>query len=425
MSYTKNWYEKSADYGRAVIGKTNVGTPYNVKEPATYNLLQTRTGERVENWREKIARGEFAASPFSTSRQRLILQPAYMVAGQDIGQPGWNTTEFQGFNSFPVPNWITPSFPQSVANKALANILSKIRHEYEHANLIPDIAEIGQTIRMFGAPFSAVMSLSDRHVNRLELAARGLKGTTVFKRIAWERIVAASYLEYAFGLKPLIKATSDVAEALARWKGEANGELPRPVNQMLRSGSKYNEAFDSYTDSSVAWSGTIGFKTQLKRNYDYGVRFNVKLKHSVQAEYGSNDRLLQLLGFNPMAWVPTMWEVLPWSWLYDYFLNIQQIIEAGLTVTSNVDWVVRTQKIVESFQVTEHAYLNAPRTSWLHSPSAPGRGEFLRTTISRSLPSYLGVPTLEVSYPNSVTKFANMTAALFARRAQANALWLF
>jgi len=425
MSYTRTWYDQTGDYGRVVKGRTKSGDPYNNITPLRSSLVQTRTGESVPDWREKIARGEFAASPYSTSRQQLLLQPAYMVAGQDIDKSWWNTTEFQGFNSFPVPNWSVPDFPTSVANKALANILSKVRHEYEHVNLVPDIAEIGQTVRMFGAPASAILSLTDRHVNRLELAARGLHGSTVFKRIAWGRIVAASYLEYAFGLKPLIRATAEVAEALARWKGEADGDLPRPVNQRLRSGSKSNEASDSYTTSSVEWSGTIGFKTQLIKKIEYGVKYDVTLNHSVQADYGSNERLLQLLGFNPTTFIPTLWEVLPWSWLVDYFLNVQQIIEAGLTVTSNVERIMRMQKISELYTITEKAYLAAARTSWVFAPSAPGSGQFRRTTFTRTLPASLGVPTLEVSYPNSITKLANATAALFARRAHANALWLF
>lgn len=429
MSYTRDWTENAPwEYTTA----RNIPGPYaeTVKGNAVFS--SARSGEKVDGWREKIAKGDLAASPYSLNATRID----YMESGSaqmTYTHSYWGKTyeTFSGVYRSPVSPTQVP-IPVDVSNKALARILRKVRNEYEHTSVLPALAELRSTVRQFGAPASAILSLSNRHLNKLALAARGLSGSVAFKKVAWHRIVASTYLEYAFFLKPLLGDVREAAEALARWNAEAEGELPRPTSVYLRASA--DSETHSQTIPNSGWVGgfatNIGFKDVYQEVHRFGVRYWVKLSNSLQADFGSNDRLLQLLGFDPAQFAPTVWEVIPWSWLFDYFLNVQEVLEAGVTRTSNIEWIVRTERVnstrtYEGVASKRDLVGGSYPSTWTSSKPFLGRWRTTRTLLNRTLPASLGIPSLTVSYPDTVTKIANTAAALFARRSQSHPLWLF
>lgn len=177
-------------------------------------------------------------------------------------------------------------------------------------------------------------------------------------------------------------------------------------------------------------SSILGYQEVKHQRDEFGVRYIVKLKHSLQAEFGSNERLKQLLGFsNPLNFIPTIWEVIPWSWLIDYFLNVQQIIEAGVTATGNVQETIRSQRTRSKLKghltaVKPALVANQFPVNWITQSAHLGQYVSERTVFDRSLPGNIGLPIPTVSYPNSIRKLANASAALFARRAESHAVWV-
>jgi hypothetical protein len=392
----------------------------------------SKSGTKVPEWRKVIAQGGNANSAYQLLAYRIKSIDS-STAAVGYTNPGVSEVleEFNGVASAPVFPTVLP-FPVEVHNKALSRILGKIRSEYEHTNVLPALGEMKSTISQFGTPMAAVLSLCNRHLNKLKLLERGLKGSTVFKRVQWHRIVAATYLEFSFGLAPLIEDTKSVAEALARWNAEKEGDLPRPTNDLITASARADTSSLAFGDTVFPFPGSpnLGFKLHLTQTNQYSIKYTVKLKRSLQAQFGSNERLKQLLGFeNPLNFIPTIWEVLPWSWLADYFLNIQQIIEAGVTVTSNVDWIVKSQRTRCTMEGILLAYkpalvANQFPVNWILQAPHLGRYSTEATSFDRSLPVSLGIPVLNLSYPTGVRQFANATAALFARRSQSHPLWL-
>lgn len=438
MSYTKTWKDSvKTDTLQTIESKGDngglFGPPVNYPTSAVDVLDNTKSGSSVPGWKELIAKGEFAASPYSCDLSRLDYLRSSLGVSTEYTNPGVSQTKetFKGTYRRPSRPSV-PAFPVEVSNKALVRILEKIRSQVEHVNVLPALAELRQTVSQFGAPASAILSLTNRHINKLELAARGLGGSTSFRKIAWHRIVASSYLEYAFGIAPLIEDTRLIAEALARWKAEYEGELPRPTSDIFHSNVKQKSS--TMTTSALSWMSpcaNLGVVDMYKTTTEHGCRYSARLLHSLQADYGSNDRLLQLLGFdNPLNFVPTIWEVIPWSWLIDYFLNVQQIIEAGVTNTSYVSWIVKSTKTKVIYSYIGKPEFRALVAGW--APARPsmisnhlGQWQVTRTVYNRSLPTSLGLPIPVLSYPNSVKKLANASAALFARRANANSMWIY
>jgi hypothetical protein len=161
-------------------------------------------------------------------------------------------------------------------------------------------------------------------------------------------------------------------------------------------------------------------------------QYVVGLSGDVRADFGSNDRLLELLGLEPRNIPLAIWEAVPWSWLVDYGTNVQQILAAGATITSRVKWIVLTE-VTQTVQSSETSAVPSydPGTYLLTSfrsdvpPKAEDRGvKMIRTTLSRTLPTTLGVPPLYFKSPmGDLKKMANLLA-IAVTRSRDRTTWL-
>jgi hypothetical protein len=429
MAYTKTY---SDDHDFLFKYKVNGSTWSNVLH--SVNLTGSRSGTRVPDWKQKIADGLNASSDFTSDRKEMLeMSPstASLSAVAYSGSPPATLKEsFEGFVVRPsnTLNHLSVVTVDAQA-AALQRIYAKIRSEYQKLNSSAVVAEGLDVIRQFGAPMSAIIGLTNRRINRLELASRGLKGSTAFRKIEWAKIVAGTWLEYSFGLKPLISDSVKIAEALAHWQDEADYDFHSRARVVGRGTS--NAVTQPTPSSSLLYSsGKLFYQGVDRTETTYKEQYVCGLGASHRADIGSNERLRQLLGFTPENWIPAIWEVVPWSWLIDYFTNVGQILQAGVTSTADVRWTCRTvsRETIRQYTTTidskgTRAQLNAYGWNGTGSGHA-GNWTQRRVTVTRDADAVLGVPPLSLSIPVDFTKLANMAAVLLNRRNTTSALWL-
>jgi hypothetical protein len=129
----------------------------------------------------------------------------------------------------------------------------------------------------------------------------------------------------------------------------------------------------------------------------------------------------------PSKFLPTAWDLLPWSWMADFFTNVGDIIRGLSFVSGNLCWIEEThhQEETVNFNVIG---IDMPSTGLLLKSSASSTvrynqtgngasGKYTRTTISRSIPSSLFdfVPSVELRVPHTPFQIADTAAALFSR----------
>lgn len=421
------------------LGWVTIGGGSSRANVSTWN--KTRTGQKVQDYQQIIRNGGNAGSPYLLSAYQV--DKSTPSSGTVVRFEAWDgppknvwlpyvMQRFTGLWRDPNPNDVSHmaySQPKAEA-MALAKTYSKVRSEYQRLNAAASVAEFGDVIRQFGKPFDAIVDLTNRRLNRLALEKRGLKGTFAFKRLKFAEIVASSYLEYAFGLSPLISDAAKVAEALARY----NTEKAENYRFRSRISSKGNDSSvtNSVTHNFTGPNGYVAFKSVTKKETECGVQYVCGLSTNHIAAYESNDRLRQLLGFQPLDWLPAAWEVVPWSWLVDYFSNVGDIVSAAATSVHGVTWINKTVRIkttvyqddtVDASATTKSLPTNV-RLAGITNP-ALGTSTLVRTTLTRSQPASLGVPPLVFEHPfGNVGKMLNMAAVLISRKPKSSALWL-
>lgn len=401
----------------------------------TTNFTGTRAGSNVRDWKERIRLGQAAASPYTIDRARIVhSEPGYAhvqyrSTQSPFSQTGMSTEGFVFTPDYPpTPLGVSSAKAESIA---LSKIYKKIETELSHMNAPAFFAEGIDVIRQFGKPADAIIDLTNRHLNRLVLERRGLKGSTTFKKVRWAQVVASTYLEYAFGLKPLISDSKKAAEALARFHNEA--DLPKYRTRVVSRESTSLAA--NITSFKQAIGGSYITSTVYKNTVtDSRCQYVVGMSAPPIAAYGSNDRLLQLFGFQPENWIPAIYEAIPWSWLLDYFTNVQEILNAGVTSTASVKWIVKT--VSQRTLIKQSSSTTAAGVTWdsalikdrefSSKTGHMGYFEAVRTNVRRTLPTTLGIPGLYIEHPfENASKVANLVALLFARKPGNSALWIF
>lgn len=393
----------------------------------------TRTRQKVAGWRQIIKDGGDATGPYSLDATTIrALKPAtFSQSTTGLVYNPSNVTNTEVYTGLPytvhLPQVIPTSGPKA-DSIALSKLYRKIKSEQEQLNSLASLAEIADVIRQFGSPAAALVDLTNKRLNRLELERRGLKGTVVFKRAQWHRIVASTWLEYSFGLAPLIADTENVAKALARFNFE--DQLVKKKKTSARGEDEARQV-TTQTNASIG-SGNIRYRVSTEDTSTSRCQYIVGLSATRTADFGSNERLLELLGLNSANLIPAAWEAVPWSWLIDYFSNVGNILEACATSTASVTWMCKTtsSKHVRKKTGTIDDNSSNNRVAALSRKTVSRSGgqasyEAVRTILSRTKPTSLGCPALYLELPTRNKQLANMVAVLFARREKSSALWLF
>jgi hypothetical protein len=405
----------------------------------------SRTGDKVAEWKRKIAEGFAAGSPYSLDAYKTYVgRPRRDFASHyQLGYPSFKVNQaYYGYpgvrNSVPNPVLMHLSVDTSEARSvALSKIYKKLESDRSEWNALAFLAEFADVIRQFGAPFSAMVEAFERHHIRVEHAKKGLRGRKSWKEESLRRIAAETWLETSFGLLPLFSDAEAIAKAFGRYEYELS-DSPK-LRDRIRSRAEVSNS-TQVTQARVAETSMgVGYSNHVKTETVARCQYVVGLKGDVRAEFGSNNRLLELLGFEPRNIPLAIWEFTPWSWLVDYGLNVQNILQAGATVTTRVNWIVLSQTTTTTLTSIPTLQF-VPNGSWPlsglvqdpeRSPTrGPGKGlsagafRIIRKTFNRTLPADLGVPPLYLKSPiGDLKKTANLLA-LATTRLTKSKTWL-
>lgn len=405
MAYTKQ--------GHVYVNQRNVlkwtkAKPSTVVENVLRRYPYTKIGASLPDWRDRVAKKLNATTPYNLDAYKVVKTRTgtYSASGSLYNVP--NVQEVTGLIG-PIEGNFLHLITDGVAAEsiALTSLYKKVNAQVSHTNVPKALVEFGDVVRQFGRPAEAILKLTQHHLNRLYLQKRGIGGLK-FNSPSYLRAVADTYLEYAFGLAPLINDTRAVAEAFGRFAWETDPDNTRlPPTKLIGRGShavsKVVHNTFSALGSNIVLNSTT--KTTTKARVQYVCGYN----GFSTSTPGSKDRLNELLGFRPESWVPAVWEAVPWSWLADYFTNIGDILDGAEASGVKPTWISKTVSTVTDIEYAENldtaATLRALANQYWKNPLASGSGAFQsyrRTTMERTIPLALGLPPIYFRLPDGL-----------------------
>lgn len=191
-----------------------------------------------------------------------------------------------------------------------------------------------QTLHMFLNPtrtlVKAIFLDWPQIANKLIRAWRRSKGRRI-RTI--NREIANRWLEFNFGLIPLISDYLDVEQRVLDMSNEITQH--RVVGKSSEDGLVDTVANVQFT------SGYAIVRGDLITRSEASVRLGGLYVHRHDVPYlRPRDLGLSLEGF-----VPTVYELLPLSWIVDYFVNVGDFIKAIHTVGLKLKWNVASQRV--------------------------------------------------------------------------------
>lgn len=409
-----------------------------------------RSGERVPAWRQKITLGRDASSPFVSdvynviSAKPLSTSHTYVRTESFPGAGNWIwRTRYTGGYTFDAS--VIGPFDHALGatteddNIALARLYKKIREDRTKVNGLLFLGELRETIQLIRSPARTAARYVERYLDDLKSTRQVVRkrvrprksdttGSLVQRRLnAVKNEMSGSWLQLQFGLIPAVSDAQDILQEVASQLTDAKAvRLQRAVGR-----SKLRESITvPYKNVGTFYYQCMNYSRSLEKRSSVSVQYIAGLRNAVEGPYSSVHKAQESLGFSLENFVPTIYELLPWSFLVDYFTNLGDIVEAATTNTDNVVYCTKTVRQITNFKFREEL---SPYSETSYDPkwvsfSIGGNSsavrEVQRRTVTRTVIKNIPIPTLEFEIPDLIkaggdeinNKWLNMGALLAQAR---------
>ncbi len=430
--YTKTTHDYFPDFcDRVDTGRSPVDGSWfenYIPNLVSKSLTSTNILIGVENprWRDQVRKGVDATTVMSASKRTVDAHRMALVinTSNPAGHPlNYTKVKLDGYPLYAYPS------PSTVPSSALSDARNiALRKFFQRANAARTSVEGGQalgewkeTVRAITNPLSALRKFTINHVLDVKKRLKRLKrlnskdprvrrGVRTQRARAIAGAVSDTYLEFVFGWIPLAK---DVQAAIAGLLDRYN----HPDYQRVKG--KAIVCWDLQLDENTII--TINNMAALQSHvtqYIVDYRFMASIKTGAVNGVQSVSATLGLL---PERFIPTVWELIPYSFVVDYFVNVGQIVEAYAFRRSIVNWGVRTIRLRTERVYAQPRIVNVstipdyyPRLRRLNEAGVYGGGATLTVESVDRIPlsDDTLMPDLDIHLPISSKPWYNLGAIL-------------
>lgn len=309
-------------------------------------------GDNDPNWKAKLKRGDGVVTYLSGSNLNCT-ENAFFTGQHVIQNDVHGTTRIRRFWGDAATLCDVPSPPEESAvsqadNTAKMVFIKKATEAQRALQGLVALGELRQTLNLIRNPLKALRSSVDRLTN--DAWKRRRKFRDIYKdngrggkeyRKEFRTAMADTYLEWAFGAQPLVSDVISGAEAASRIMTYHPPSIPI---------SGRGQASSGVVDVKSALQGGNGLRCEytIRRSTAASVRYYGSVWTSVPGLNGMSGQL----GVRLMDVIPAVWELIPYSFLVDYFTNAQEIVNAACFPASAIRWQARGQKLERCHELT-------------------------------------------------------------------------
>lgn len=389
--------------------KGSVNGTGDMNEHGSNSLAWTNnlTGATVPNWRKLVESGRSATSPMTAEEIKVENFPATFHVYGSVSA----TSNSSDFKRYADCTWSLgdPSVPAIAVNSIDAKALNVAQTKW-NAKIFDVmtsfqggvfLAELRQTLNLIARPGMGLRVGLSHYL----LSLKKGKGMTKAQAL---RYLSESWLEFIFGVAPLINDVKDATTYLQTYQDKLKRELVRVIGSSGDMWVDLGHLQRSHT--------TYGyFRWTLVRNRGAFARYSGAIKSEAVSTYV---KVLDQTGFSPRNWAPTLYEIIPWSFVIDYFSNCGTIIESWSNQSLALAWGSLTTKQLSTETMNSFVpdyTLGGALKRVFTSSSSPGSYFSQRKRVFRSVVDTIPIPGFSYKIPGFSLKWLNLAALAVAR----------
>lgn len=356
-------------------------------------LTSSRTGVQNPFYRQQILNRVDATTPLTASSETIKLSDGYIQFTENSSV--YNSSTRGGYQYSNLKGAVTGnlgdtlSYANAKAAQDYYKQLNNIRRSLSGQQLI---GEFHQTIDLLKHPFREGINLLQSFLSvRKKDRKTGKKSSAI----------GSQWLQVRFGLLPLVSDIDGLLSALSKTFQKEDVRSYKAFGK-----AELSEVTPGYV-SDIYGFNVHGERIRVQRSKVY---YSFGYLHHLMSD--SDAKLNDLHeSFANMRDIPaTLWEVMPWSWLVDYFVNVGSIIEAVCTSESNVVYV--SKSVITEQSVTFQYTQPVPVASrFVLQEFRPMIGTYQSRTVSRTS-GPVGIPPLVFNLPRNKIQLMNIAAIL-------------
>lgn len=391
-------------------------------------------GANYPDWRTRILGGLNATTNLSGTIQRILeSKEGFMHARLKQVPDNPLATAFEiredhvfGYIGIAVPLFHSnPSFPTisltTATNRALARYNAKVagvNRQFQGGVFFGELAEALHGIRH---PAEALFKGIESYANAAtKLRRRYVKSKADFLALskgrrrkvarAFSDAATGLWLENSFHWLPLMYDIQGAVSAVEHTLDAA------PYEMVKASATDEIQRITTYSSWGAGriYAGIVNTTTARGASVKfYGI-----------VRVGSRTSFVpdrKALGFDLASFVPTIWELIPYSWAVDYFTNIGDMIYGASYGGSDVLWTaIGTKKWAKVYQISGLSSKPPIPTGGWHFTELNGSmkpSEFATETAQIARATYDGpwIPGLEYKIPGMSLKWLNLGSVFLQR----------
>lgn len=326
-------------------------------------------GTNLLDWRARIAEGRNASTSLLGTRTLR-----YGRVGSISEKQASGTVQLDGVLMLNHLADVQPACGASTISKATTDAAIQFTKHYrrntEQWRSGEFLGTLVQTARLVHDPALLLRKGISGLYTDVIRAMKRLGGTGIplaLLRRRQRETLAELWLTWSFGIKPTI---ADLNDACTAARALAEG---RCFDLIRLKGEGHAEAHIGTSGNQTVNLSSTGFPSGVfaYERSDYEVA-NVTYRGAWKSGTATGELPVpQHFGLKLDEIIPTAWELLPWSFFYDYLSNLGDVIDAWNVAFVDFAWLNRTTRSRRSARFSD-TYRKSPKPSFVQSSSCTG-----------------------------------------------------
>lgn len=374
------------------------GTQTHLKESGVIPLSLPRVGTltKVPDYKVKILRGRDASSSYF--RRDVQVKPMGYFT-QNFGTVDYaRKIRFDGTarcRHFVDPTkFISSADDDALKDLALKRLKAKLAGRSNQVNLLIPAVELREMRSMI-----TNIAVSGADLVRALISIKKSKGASAWK------FASHAWLNWSFGIAPTLSEIQSISQSIDSFLKDSEGKYTdygaarkqwvSSHGGSLSGAYKTTDSWKSQALHTLSYRYVCGFRTKVRSANDYGIGSHFGL------EFG--------------AVIPAVWELTPFSWLFDYFSTMGDYLEDTFVTDSTSSIYVNLNKRYTckgQIHPDVRGTAGVDGLSVIKTPGTYDILEFTRTPLSQLPSRSLRLKTSDEIGKNAVNKVLNLASIL-------------